>query len=208
MVSFILSRLEGWKLAGTLTLLLVLVTAAVAASGGFDIDSLRQVIRLTARTSLLLFLLPFTASAAFALLPGPFTRWQRRNRRYLGVSFAVSHLIHAVAIFALFRMDAPLFWTLSNVGAIMIGGLAYVFIFAMALTSFDGAQKWLGPGFWKALHVTGNWYIWVLFVYTFGKRIPISGWYAAPVLLLFVAVLMRIFAYVSRRGLKTTAATN
>ena len=37
------------------------------------------------------------------------TRWQRRNRRYHGVSFAVSHFIHLAALIALARLDQELF---------------------------------------------------------------------------------------------------
>ena len=62
-----------------------------------------MVIRFTARTSLLLFCLAFSAAALARLWPNAWTRWQRRNRRYLGVTFAASHGIHAVAIACLRR---------------------------------------------------------------------------------------------------------
>ena len=71
----------------------------------FEVEGVRMVIRFTARTSLLLFCLAFSAAALARLWPNAWTRWQRRNRRYLGVTFAASHAIHAVAIAAFAVMD-------------------------------------------------------------------------------------------------------
>ncbi len=62
---------------------------------GFEVDGVRMVIRFTARTSLVLFCLAFSAAALARLWPNASTRWLRRNRRYLGVSFAASHAIHS-----------------------------------------------------------------------------------------------------------------
>ncbi|MBX9823823.1 MAG: hypothetical protein K2Y27_02390, partial [Xanthobacteraceae bacterium] len=97
----------------------------------------RLAIRATARTSLVLFALAFTASALAELIPTEATRWQRRNRRYLGVSFAVSHFIHLGAILALAALDRELFWKLTNVTTIVLAGTAYLFIAAMTATSFN-----------------------------------------------------------------------
>jgi hypothetical protein len=60
-----------------------------------------MVIRFTART-LLFFCLAFSAATLARLGPSSSTRWQRRNRRYRGVTFAASHGIHAAAIGAVF----------------------------------------------------------------------------------------------------------
>src|SRR5579862_5617320 len=103
---------NGWRLTGLLSLLLLAMSAAFLIGYGGDAEGLRLVIRSTARTSLVLFALAFTASAMAQLVPGEATRWQRRNRRYLGVSFAVSHVVHLVALIALARVDAELFWKL------------------------------------------------------------------------------------------------
>src|SRR6201999_4612294 len=77
----------------------------IAGMRQFEVDGVRAVIRFTARSSLMLFCLAFSAGALARLWPNAWTRWQRRNRRYLGVSFAASHAIHAVAIIAFAKMD-------------------------------------------------------------------------------------------------------
>jgi len=96
---------EGWRLFALLTLTLIGLSVWIAAMRQFEIEGIRMVIRFTARTSLLLFCLAFGAAALARLWPNAWTRWQRRNRRYLGVSFAASHGLHAVAIAAFAAMD-------------------------------------------------------------------------------------------------------
>ena len=114
---------SGWRLTGLIAFVLGAMSLVLLASHGGDIEGIRLVIRATARTSLVLFVLAFTAGAMVELAPGGFTRWQRRNRRYLGVSFAVSHLIHLVALVSLARVDPRLFWQLTNLANIGFAGI-------------------------------------------------------------------------------------
>ena len=100
---------EGWRLFVVLTLTLLALSVWIAGMRQFEVDGVRMVIRFTARSSLLLFCLAFSAAALARLWPNAWTRWQRRNRRYLGVTFAASHGIHAVAIIAFAVMD-PAEW--------------------------------------------------------------------------------------------------
>ena len=123
--------MNGWRLTGLLSLLLAAMTLYLMASHGWDVDGVRLAIRATARTSLVLFALAFTAGAMVELTPSDATRWQRRNRRYLGVSFAVSHFIHLGVIVTLAMMDPAVFWKLTTVTNIMLAGSAYLFIAAM-----------------------------------------------------------------------------
>ena len=97
--------LDGWPLLGSLSLVLLVMSGVFLASQGGDVAGVRAVIRLTARTSLFLFALAFSARAMATLWPCSLTQWQRRNRRQLGLAFAVSHTLHAVAIVTFARMD-------------------------------------------------------------------------------------------------------
>lgn len=187
------SPFSGWGLFASLSCALLVMAAGLYAFEG-GTDGIRLVIRATARTSLLLFLLAFTAGAARGLWPGQLTGWIRRNRRYLGLSFATSHLIHAAAIVTLARTAPPLFWSLSNPRSIILGSIGYAAIALLAATSFDRAVASLGPALWSRLHRGGVWLIWISFVFTFGKRIPASPWYVAPVLLLIAAATLRMLA--------------
>ena len=98
MISSRQSWFEGWRLFAVLALALTALCISIAGMRGFEVDGVRMVIRFTARTSLLFFCLAFSAAALARLWPNAWTRWQRRNRRYLGVTFAASHGLHAIAI--------------------------------------------------------------------------------------------------------------
>jgi hypothetical protein len=91
------SYLQGWHLTGVVAGFIALGALAVVVWHQGDVEGIRLVIRLTARVSLVLFSLAFTAAALARSLPNVWTRWQRRNRRYLGVSFAISHGVHLIA---------------------------------------------------------------------------------------------------------------
>jgi len=186
--------MNGWRLTGVLSLLLAAMALYFLGVSGGDADGIRLVIRATARTSLVLFVLAFTASAMVELLPSDATSWQRRNRRYLGVSFAVSHFIHLAAIVSLAVVDKVLFWKLTNLGTIVLAGAAYLFIAAMAATSFDRSAAWLGPRKWRLLHLVGGWYIWISFAVAIGKRVPLDRFYWPMAALILAAGLVRLAA--------------
>lgn len=171
----------------------IAITAMIALAVTPDhVAGVRLIIRVTARTSLPLFLAAFSASALAREWPTDTTRWLLANRRWLGLSFAWSHLVHLLAIFTLVRSDNALFWTLTNPVSITGGSIAYLFIAAMAATSFNAAVRALGPQRWALLHRTGLWMIWLVFLISNAKRIPGSGWYAVPCLLIIAAVALRV----------------
>lgn len=189
---------QGWRLVGVLSFLLAAMTLGFIASPGWDAEGIRLAIRATARTSLVLFVMAFTASALVELIPSEATRWQRRNRRYLGVSFAVSHFIHLAVIIALAVVDRSLFWKLTNIGTIVLAGSAYFFIAAMAATSFDRTAAWLGPRNWRLLHLVGGWYIWISFAVAIGKRVPLDRFYWPLAALVLAAAIVRLIAMFRR----------
>jgi sulfoxide reductase heme-binding subunit YedZ len=190
--------MNGWRLTGVLSLLLLAMSLYFLVAHGWDVESVRLVIRATARTSLVLFTLAFTASALVELVPSEATRWQRRNRRYLGVSFAVSHFIHLAAILALASADKALFWTLTNISTIVLAGAAYLFIAAMTATSFDRSAAWLGPRKWRLLHLVGGWYIWISFAVAIAKRVPLDRFYWPMAALVLAAAIVRLIAMFRR----------
>jgi methionine sulfoxide reductase heme-binding subunit len=189
------SLLRGWPLVGVLAFAILANSAAIALSDE-HVEAVRRVIRVTARSSIVLFLLAFTAAAVWRFWPNAWTRWQRQNRRYLGVSFAISHFVHLAAILELQRI-AP-----DVVGANAItwigGGLAYVFIAAMTITSFDRTTKMIGPRAWKVLHTTGSYYIWLIFASTYLGRAGKMPAYIPVAALVVGAIGLRIAARIAR----------
>jgi sulfoxide reductase heme-binding subunit YedZ len=190
---------EGWRLFGLLTLVLIALGTWIAGMRHFEVEGVRMVIRFTARTSLLFFCLAFSAAALARLWPNSFTRWQRRNRRQLGVTFAASHALHAAAILAFAKMDPAGFAAATSLASYVFGGIGYALILAMTVTSFDITAAALGPRGWRTLHLVGGYYLLLQFMISFGKRIPdmpLYGLFLIPLVMVFV---LRMVAMVSRR---------
>jgi sulfoxide reductase heme-binding subunit YedZ len=183
------SWFEGWRLFAVLGLTLVALCVWIAGMRQFEVDGVRLVIRFTARTSLLFFCLAFGAAALARLWANAWTRWQRRNRRYLGVTFAASHGIHAVAIACFAAMDPLGYAGATSAASYIFGGVGYAFIAAMAATSFDRTAQAIGPRAWRLLHLIGGYYLLFQFAVSFGKRIPEMPLYA-----LFLIPLLAVFA--------------
>jgi methionine sulfoxide reductase heme-binding subunit len=190
---------EGWRLFGLLTLVLIALGTWIAGMRHFEVEGVRMVIRFTARTSLLFFCLAFSAAALARLWPNSFTRWQRRNRRQLGVTFAASHALHAAAILAFAKMDPAGFAAATSLASYVFGGIGYALILAMTVTSFDITAAALGARGWRTLHLVGGYYLLLQFMISFGKRIPdmpLYGLFLIPLVMVFV---LRMVAMVSRR---------
>lgn len=201
------SWFEGWHLLATLTLSLIILSLWIASMRQFEIEGMRMVIRFTARSSLLLFCLAFGAAALAQLWPNAWTRWQRRNRRYLGLSFAASHAIHAVAIVAFAKMDPAGFAEATSAASYIFGGIGYAVIVAMSATSFDRTAALIGPRTWRALHLVGGYYLWFQFMVSFGKRVPAMPLYAAFLIPLLAVMMLRMIVMAARPHQRTAEAS-
>ena len=157
--------------------------------------------RYTARFAFPIFLLVFATGALAQLFPSEGTRWLRRNRRYVGLSFALAHFIHLGAIISLFVTIGEMPETVAIVG----GGMAYIFIAAMALTSNDWAIRKLGPKNWRRLHLAGSYYVWLIFMNSYLGRIARETppepriIFVGTAALGFAALGLRIAAWAKRR---------
>ena len=199
-------RYRGWALTGWISVALVAMSALVLAAAGTGEDGVRMLIRATARSSATLFLVTFLARPLRQLWRTDATAFAIKNRRYFGVSMAVSHLIHGIAIVRLLTAFPSAYQV--DATTLVGGGLGFVFIAAMAATSSDAAFKALGRARWTLLHRTGVWYLWFVFAFTFIPD-PQYGWdalHAIAVATFTAAPLVRAAAYAkTRRRAQATA---
>lgn len=182
-------------LACAMALCILAASWVVAIHTPDVVEGVRRVIRLTARSSLLLFVLAFTASSLAELAPSRATGWLRRNRRAFGLGFAFSHGVHAVGIIALAHVAPAVFDALTTPVSFIAGGLGYALIIALAATSSQRAVACLGEHRWSMLHTRGVWFLAVFFVINFGRRAvhrPEAYWpYMA---LILAAIALRLIA--------------
>ena len=174
--------------------------ALILIQGGLHEDAIRQTIRLTAATSYLLLICAFTARPLYQLTHSAGTKMLLGKRRQIGISVAISHSFHLAMI-------VLLNWLLSD-GEIGLGrsladlgpGMAvYAVLYAMALTSNNFSQAWLGKN-WKRLHTLGIYSLMLAFTgaYT-GNALEAGGYYWIFCAAGVAAFLLRLVVW-KRRG--------
>jgi sulfoxide reductase heme-binding subunit YedZ len=146
--------------------LLVMIAAVLDAYGWSGEEAVRGVVRATARSSLGLFLAAFLASTLARRWPGPLSRWLLVNRRGVGLSFAVSHLFHGLALIVL-GVWFPAFSTRVGMTTRVVGGLGFAVVAVLAATSNDWSVRTLGARRWALLHRVGVHYLWAVFFLTY-----------------------------------------
>lgn len=197
---------QGWNLvlATFIGVAAMFIGIFIAADG--SAEALSLIIRITVRPAIVFFGLAFTASALFRMWPNAFTRWQMKNRRYLGLSFATSHLLHAAALIVWGVMYPEIFLKQTNIVVWVGGGIGYFFVITMAATSFDSAVRWMGARKWSLLHTIGSYYLWFVFTLGIVGRSIVDSFYYPFAAFMVAILLIRITARFAGRRANLAAA--
>jgi DMSO/TMAO reductase YedYZ heme-binding membrane subunit len=150
-----------------LTALVALGTVALAFAVGADtVEQARLAARWTARAGFPILILTYSASSLVRLWPNVQTKAVLRHRRQWGLSFALMHSVHLVALatFSIIAAQMPTMATLVG------GGGAYVLMYAMVLTSNDAAMRAMGI-WWKRLHRIGIHALWFVYAFSYFGRL-------------------------------------
>ncbi len=181
---------------------IALASAAIFAgmqAGADHTEQWQLAARWTALAGLPLFVIAYSASSLGRLAPGPVTRTIWRDRRWWGLGFAASHTIHLYALVTFIQLGSE---PPRSFVSLIPGGLGYLTLFAMALTSNNAAMRALGKN-WKRLHTFGIHYLWLIYTLAFGKRLMGPG--ATPeakfaFILLLAALGLRIAVWLKGRS--------
>lgn len=91
---------------------------------------------------------------------------------------------------------------MTTIGSYIGGGIAYVFIILMTLTSCErAAAALIGRTAWYWLHTMGAWYIWVSFLLNFGKRAAMNAMYWPAMVIIGLMLAVRLAAVLRGRRL-------
>jgi len=187
--------MTGPRLLVTISILIAAMCAAISVATGDPLE----VIRWTARTSLVLFALAYVARPATQLWPRPWTKRLLRERKWIGDGFAVSHLAHLIAILAIAQRDWGAFLR-AQPATNLIAALMFVLLFAMAITSIDLVRKAMPRRAWQLLHKTGMHLAMVIFATTYLPRIAAGPIWILPALVVLGAGGVRFFAWRAQRS--------
>ena len=191
------SGLWKWQIVKIALLLSLLLFAQEYFFQGFNEESTRQNIRWSARIAVVLFSLAFVASAFHKLAKNSFSWWLRMNRKYIGISFAIVHLIHLCFLLILQNNFHPVF-NMAKTISLLGGGLAYVFVVLMLFTSFPYFARYLSKKQWTVLHTAGGYWIWYIFIRSYVKRAMTEYEYLPLVILLAVVMLLRLWSAIKK----------
>lgn len=176
---------------GAMWLVLALAVSPAEAAAG-------AVIRWTARTSLVLFVLAYVARPLVQLRPGPETKALLAQRKWLGLGFATSHGLHLAGIVWLASFDFSAF-VRSQEPTILVALATFVFLGIMAVTSADSVRRAMPARTWRNLHWTGMQLAWLSFTATYAAAMALHPLYALPTALLLGAAAIRIAAWARGR---------
>lgn len=199
---------RGWWFVLAMLAAALLTCAVLLAVHGTSRDGILWCVRATPRPAVIFFVAAFLATPLYRLRPGPATGWLVQQRRYLGLSFAVWHLVHLAGLIALAAPDVRAFWNEMALLTITVGGGCFVLIILMTATSFDRTAALVGPRAWKIIHTAGLYLTWLIFIDTYRGRIESRDqWFDVfACALVAVAMLVRIAAAVRHRRQRCTAA--
>ena len=157
--------LNGWPLFwfGALVISGVMVSA-LPRFGLATPEGVSQLIAYSVRWAVP-FIFIVTAASALASL-SPRLKWPLRNRRILGLLFAVAMAWQALFIFLLSSVHSDFYYDeVYFLRDEIEGSCGYIFLVAMTLTSFRSGRRRLTQAQWKTLHRSGTYFLWA-YAYT------------------------------------------
>jgi len=152
-----------WAIVKLILFLCLLLFGGFIAFEGYAEEGIRLIIRWSARISITCFCIAFAGKYFHLRVRNSFSFWIYMNRRYWGITFAIIHLIHLAFLGVLQYSFHPVFEKAAAT-SLLAGGLAYVFVVLMLLTSFEAFSKLLSDKQWRILHTVGGY--WILFIFS------------------------------------------
>ncbi|EED35032.1 conserved hypothetical protein [Luminiphilus syltensis NOR5-1B] len=189
--------LNGWPL---FWLLSVPITAAMLlemrALDMANPESVSHMIQFSVRFAVPFIFIVVASTALPVLFPSTASRWCLRNRRYIGLIFAVAMAWQGAFIFWVSTTHATYYYSdIYFLRDELEGSSGYIFLVAMVLTSFDFGRRRITPNQWKVLHRSGIYFLWA---YPFSVYWWNLYYYGNPVTLDYVYYAMGFLAFLAR----------
>lgn len=199
------SALQGFKLIWVTAFLSIFSCSLVYYYNGVSEETIRLCIRLTARVSFFLFFLTFTASSLIVISKNIFFKSLLQNRRYVGLSFGTSHIIHLfnilILLFVVYHGDIN---GLGGLKKLAPSIAVYLLIFVMMATSNDYAVKQIGFKAWAWLHKLGMYFIAIALAVGFYKVVNKNRMlYEIFLAIMFLGLALRIYAWLIMKKRKS-----
>ena len=147
-----------WLISIPMCTIMVIAMMGVDMSTGSGVS---EMIGFAVRWAVPFIYLVVAISSIQILFPGPLSIWLMRNRKYIGLCFAVAMAWQGLFIFIMsyffhdyYYADVYLFRDEIE------GSIGYIFLPAMVVTSFNFGRQYLNSKQWKLLHKSGIYFLW------------------------------------------------
>ena len=174
-----------------ITIVVTMMGADMSTASGVS-----SMIGFSVRLAVPFIFLVVAASSVQILLPGSFSKWWLRNRKYIGMCFAVAMSWQGLFIFIMSYFFRDYYF--ENVYLFrdeLEGSIGYIFLPAMVVTSFHFGRKHLSAKQWKLLHKSGIYFLWA---YPFSTYWWSLSYYQNPVPLDYVYYWFGFLAFAVR----------
>ena len=189
--------LNGWRLFGLvsipMSLVMIFEMSGVDMSTGSGVSSM---IGFSVRFAVPVIFLVVASSSLQVLFPGAIPMWLLRNRKYIGLCFAVAMAWQGLFIFIMSNFFRDYYYEdIYLLRDELEGSVGYIFLAAMVLTSFQFARRHLTPTQWRLIHKSG---LYFLFAYPFSVYWWNLSYYPDPQAIDYLFYWMGFLAFVSR----------
>lgn len=151
-------------------------------------------------------------SALATLFPNPLTQWLMRNRKFVGLSFAVAMFWQGVFIVVISTIHREYYFSeIYLFRDELEGTIGYIFMAAMVVTSFYLARKKITQSQWDLIHKGGMFFLWAYPFSTYWWSTTYGPEYYSLHYYIFywmglLAMLSRIAAWHKKRAQKFRAS--
>jgi len=147
-----------WLIAIPMSITMVIAMMGADMSSGPGVS---KMIQFSVRFAVPFIYLVVAASSVQILFPGPFPMWWLRNRKYIGMCFAVAMAWQGTFIFIMSNLFRDYYFEEVYLLRDEIeGSIGYIFLPAMVVTSFHFGRKHLNLKQWKLLHKSAIYFLW------------------------------------------------
>lgn len=147
-----------WLISTPMSIVMLIALLGTDMSKGPGVS---HMIGFSVRWAVPFIYLVVAASALPVLWPGQLSMWLLRNRKYIGMCFAVAMAWQGAFIFMMSSFFREYYFEeIFYLRDELEGSTGYIFLTAMVLTSFQFGRKYLSQKQWKLLHKSGIYFLW------------------------------------------------
>ena len=197
--------INGWSLFWIVSLAMsAVIVVNMLAIDMSSPEGVSHMIGYSVRWAVPFIFLVVAISASRKLFPGTATNWLLRNRKYIGLIFAVAMAWQGLFIFLMSNFHRDYYFEeIFYLRDELEGSTGYLFLAAMVVTSFRFGRKYLTPKQWRMLHLSGLYFLWA---YPFSVYFWNLFYYENPQLIDYIfywsgftAFALRILAWGKKR---------